>query len=351
MVSVGKSFSIDSVTNGIGNASFDTCKQEKVDTVPQSLPKPVNKPQISVDIESPVNEFEMNCDQQFPKLMAKSVSEEVLNNMEGMNENMQTLTVTNHDEMSGDNLSSSSTSSLVILSKKSADPTKLNGIDMNQPLLTPEELGPNDAFMLFLCLTIMLQNRDRIMDAGMDRNDIQMFFDNMIRKHSVHSALNDARHLFHTYLSQWHKEYLHKWWYLLDETFPDSSTYLNYDPQLETLIMLYTYDKSYQSSHLPFLSTPRCFPPVLPIRPLLRVLLVNENLMYCECKSDKGIVKLLIYTQWPIGTSTPFFVSPDLNWSLQVFCYSFPFPPLLYSTLETVNFLVFALNSFQSSCL
>src|SRR5699024_1408650 len=105
---------------------------------------------------------------------------------ESMNENMQTLSVGgnhHHDDSSLDNLSSSSTSSLVILSKSTRnDPNqvKTNEIELNQRLLSPDELGPNDAFMLFTCLTMMLQNRDRIIEANMDRNDIQMFFDNMV---------------------------------------------------------------------------------------------------------------------------------------------------------------------------
>ena len=128
---------------------------------------------------------------------------------------MQTLKVDNFDDSNLDNLSSSSTSSLVILSKSQTKMnelslTKMDDINTNQPLLTPEELGPNDAFMLFLCLTMMLEDRDNIINSKMDRNDIHMYFDNLIRKHNVRSVLSDTRHLFHTYLSQWHKECLHK---------------------------------------------------------------------------------------------------------------------------------------------
>lgn len=200
LLSVGKSFSTDSLTN----STTETIKSDKAE-----LNVPSSGPQINVGIDSPVSEFEVSCHQSFPKLMNKSVSEEVLNNM---NENMQTLSVNNHDEL--DNLSSSSTSSLVILSKSkrvnAISSAQTNNSELNEPLLSPEELGSNDAFLLFLCLTMLFEDREKIINTKMDRNDIQMYFDNMVRKHNVRNVLDDARNLFHTYLSQWHQECLHK---------------------------------------------------------------------------------------------------------------------------------------------
>ena len=95
---------------------------------------------------------------------------------------------------------SSSCSSLVILSAESSSLTK------SISLLSPEELGTNDAFMLFLCLTILLQNRDKIINNNFDANDIQMYFDGLVRKNDVISVLDFARHLFHNYLSHWHQD-------------------------------------------------------------------------------------------------------------------------------------------------
>ena len=178
----------------------------------------------SSDHSSPVNEFEGKEGGK----MAKSVSEEMINNLvknassSNLEKEMATLNVgtSNGDDL--DNLSSSSTSSLVILSKKTPTTTQSQQQQKtteeksddpprkNQRLLSPEELGPNDAFMLFLCLTMLLQSREHIVSSRMDRNDIQMYFDGLIRKHSVRNVLGDARHLFHTYLSLWHKECLHK---------------------------------------------------------------------------------------------------------------------------------------------
>jgi hypothetical protein len=60
--------------------------------------------------------------------------------------------------------------------------------------------------MLFLCLTILLQNRDKIITKGFDANDIQMYFDGLVRKNDVISVLDYARHLFHSYLSHWHQD-------------------------------------------------------------------------------------------------------------------------------------------------
>lgn len=186
--------------------SFDAESKQESEINVKTLSKGNKSPLINIDDDdnSPVNEFE---DMNSSGKMAKSVSEEMINNLE---KEMSTLNVSNGDDL--DNLSSSSTSSLVILSKKTTQNCQQPEKEAPKAprLLSPEELGPNDAFMLFLCLTILLQSRDHIMGSRMDRNDIQMYFDGLIRKHSVRSVLGDARHLFHTYLSVWHKECLHK---------------------------------------------------------------------------------------------------------------------------------------------
>ena len=103
-------------------------------------------------------------------------------------------------EVSNYSTKSSSCSSLVILSTESSSLSK------SVSLLTPDELGANDAFMLFLCLTILLQNRDKIISNNFDANDIQMYFDGLVRKNDVISVLDFARHLFHNYLSHWHQD-------------------------------------------------------------------------------------------------------------------------------------------------
>ena len=103
-------------------------------------------------------------------------------------------------EMNTCSTKSSSCSSLVILSSECSSMTK------SISLLSPDQLGSNDAFMLFLCLTILLQNRDKIISNNLDANDIQMYFDGLVRKNDVVSVLDFARQLFHSYLSHWHQD-------------------------------------------------------------------------------------------------------------------------------------------------
>lgn len=98
---------------------------------------------------------------------------------------------------------SSSCSSLVILSSTGLVLDYSQNFRVSLP--SPEELGSEDAFMLFLCLTLLLQHRDTIMNQDWDANEIAMFFDSLLRKHKVNPVLETARQLFHSYLSQWHR--------------------------------------------------------------------------------------------------------------------------------------------------
>ncbi|GIX95679.1 TBC1 domain family member 25 [Caerostris extrusa] len=67
-------------------------------------------------------------------------------------------------------------------------------------LPSPCELGGGNPFMLFLCLTLLLQHRDIIMKSHMDYNELAMHFDKMVRKHNVHRVLHQARAMFREYL-------------------------------------------------------------------------------------------------------------------------------------------------------
>ncbi|SPP75903.1 uncharacterized protein LOC117592168 [Drosophila guanche] len=64
----------------------------------------------------------------------------------------------------------------------------------------PSEFGGGNAFLMFLCLTLLLQHRNTIMKAGMDYNEIAMHFDKMVRKHDVTRVLNQARRMYVEYL-------------------------------------------------------------------------------------------------------------------------------------------------------
>ncbi|XP_023242263.1 TBC1 domain family member 25-like [Centruroides sculpturatus] len=67
-------------------------------------------------------------------------------------------------------------------------------------LRPPQELGCGNPFMLFLCLTLLLQHRDVVVRNCMDYNELAMYFDKMVRKHHVQRVLNQARAMFTEYL-------------------------------------------------------------------------------------------------------------------------------------------------------
>jgi hypothetical protein len=64
----------------------------------------------------------------------------------------------------------------------------------------PHEFGGGNPFLMFLCLTLLLQHRDYVMKSGMDYNEMAMHFDKMVRKHNVIRVLNQARRMYAEYL-------------------------------------------------------------------------------------------------------------------------------------------------------
>lgn len=67
----------------------------------------------------------------------------------------------------------------------------------------PSEFGGGNPFLMFLCLTLLLQHRNVIMKAHMDYNEIAMHFDKMVRKHDVTRVLNQARRMYIDYLKSY----------------------------------------------------------------------------------------------------------------------------------------------------
>uniref|UniRef100_A0A182K6S7 Rab-GAP TBC domain-containing protein n=1 Tax=Anopheles christyi TaxID=43041 RepID=A0A182K6S7_9DIPT len=77
--------------------------------------------------------------------------------------------------------------------------TTHSGMKVAGVLPPPQEFGGGNPFLMFLCLTILLQHRDYIMKTGMDYNEMAMHFDKMVRKHNVTRVLNQARQMYAEY--------------------------------------------------------------------------------------------------------------------------------------------------------
>ncbi|XP_072936862.1 uncharacterized protein [Epargyreus clarus] len=69
-------------------------------------------------------------------------------------------------------------------------------------LPSPTLFGGGNPFLMYLCLTVLLQHRDYIMRNRMDYNELAMHFDKMVRKHNVNRVLNQARQMYAIYLKQ-----------------------------------------------------------------------------------------------------------------------------------------------------
>ncbi|XP_055381882.1 protein PF3D7_1417600 isoform X2 [Condylostylus longicornis] len=77
-------------------------------------------------------------------------------------------------------------------------PVKVN--QRSNFLPPPNEFGGGNPFLIFLCLTLLLQHRNIIMRNNLDYNEMAMHFDKMVRKHDVNRVLNQARRMYFEYL-------------------------------------------------------------------------------------------------------------------------------------------------------
>lgn len=66
----------------------------------------------------------------------------------------------------------------------------------------PNEFGGGNPFLMFLCITLLMQHRDHILSKGMDYNEMAMHFDKMVRRHNVIRVLNQARQMYARYIKQ-----------------------------------------------------------------------------------------------------------------------------------------------------
>lgn len=71
-----------------------------------------------------------------------------------------------------------------------------NGVALLPP---PDELGDGNPMMMFVCLTLLLEHRDLIMNRHMDFNEMAIFFDKQARKRHAAHILRRARVLYSDY--------------------------------------------------------------------------------------------------------------------------------------------------------
>ncbi len=67
-------------------------------------------------------------------------------------------------------------------------------------LPSPMEFGDGNPFLMFLCLTLLVQERDHIVQNRMDSNDLAMHFVKLVRRHDVYKVLHQAQSLYAVYL-------------------------------------------------------------------------------------------------------------------------------------------------------
>ena len=62
------------------------------------------------------------------------------------------------------------------------------------------ELG-DSPFVVFVALTMLMQHRATIFSNRMDYNEIHIFFDKMVRRHSAAAVLPEARHIYNAFIT------------------------------------------------------------------------------------------------------------------------------------------------------
>ncbi|XP_038068624.1 TBC1 domain family member 25-like [Patiria miniata] len=64
----------------------------------------------------------------------------------------------------------------------------------------PQDFGGGNPFVMFVCLAMLMDQRNGVMAHKLDYNDMAMLFDSMVRKHSLGKILSHARMLYSEYL-------------------------------------------------------------------------------------------------------------------------------------------------------
>lgn len=72
--------------------------------------------------------------------------------------------------------------------------------DKNVGLPPPQDFGSGNPFLMFLCLALLQQHRDIILQKKLEYDEIAIMFDKLVRKHDVHKILHHGRLLYSEYL-------------------------------------------------------------------------------------------------------------------------------------------------------
>ncbi|XP_054033151.1 TBC1 domain family member 25 [Dryobates pubescens] len=97
----------------------------------------------------------------------------------------------------------SSSSSSSCSSSSSSEEEELAVEDDGAPLPPPEELGQGNPFLLFLCLAMLLEQRQALMAQPGDYNEVGQHFHRLLRRHRLDAVLQRAKGLFAAYLEGW----------------------------------------------------------------------------------------------------------------------------------------------------
>lgn len=72
-------------------------------------------------------------------------------------------------------------------------------------LPAPDVFGCGNPFLIFICVAVLQQHSDTIMNRSLDSNELAMHFDRLVRKHNLERVLSHARILYYKYIDQYTK--------------------------------------------------------------------------------------------------------------------------------------------------
>lgn len=179
------------------NECSDNSNQEKNTIETQN----VNRKTLSKDASKSNSKFFSNMSQELEN--ARKNCEILLANKKCTNFQSIATTITNFQKKCDFQGNSSIIQSNNIFSvSNSCEEISESNTNKPVPVVLPSRdfFGGGNPFLIFLCLTLLMQHRDVIMRNRMDYNELAMYFDKMVRKHNVHRVLHQARRMYSCYL-------------------------------------------------------------------------------------------------------------------------------------------------------